>query len=312
MQNVQVSVIIVVYNAERYIKQTVESILMQKTTFPFEIIVGDDASTDHTSQVLQQYMDLENVEIIIREKNIGACANYWDCIKKSKGKYIAGVDGDDFWTDEHVLQKEWEFLKKCPQYLAVGHHRIRVDEDNNYLGDETDVTLEDYVVTMRDVMRDKKGYSCSTLYFSRESLIDSSLGTEDLLKLDRNQGDKVINHIILSQGNIFILKDICSAHRVYLKNQGSNFNSLFSEYQKFLSRVNIDLGLEKYFQGRYSYTMKIARDTVGYIFYCFRFHEKLPLKKMYRLMGFKRLFVSMLYFPIYAVQRVMKKLLNKN
>ncbi len=308
MQNIEVSVIITSYNVEQYIKQAVDSVLMQKTTFPFEVIIGDDVSSDRTAQILEEYKDLDNVQIIIREKNIGGCANALECLKKSKGKFITGLDGDDFWTDENKLQKQWEFLKKFSQYLAIGHHRYLVDEDNNYLENENIGTIKGYPVTMSDILSGRKCYSFSTLLYRRESVMEPSLKVDMLLKLDRNQADNVLSHLILSQGDIYILEDVCSVYRKFLRRKGNNFNSIFSSYQMFRSRINIDIGLERYFNGKYDYTVRIMKDTVGYIFHCMRHCEKLQLNEMRQLMGIKRLLFSMIYFPVYAVRTTINKI----
>ena len=98
MNNPKVSVCIVTYKQEKYIKQCVESILNQDVDFPFEVIVGDDCSTDKTLEILKS-ISIENTNLFIieRKKNIGGSANYIDTHKRSKGVYTCHCDGDDYW-----------------------------------------------------------------------------------------------------------------------------------------------------------------------------------------------------------------------
>ena len=96
-----VSVIVVTYNHEKYIAKALDSILKQKTKFLFEILVGDDASTDSTTQIVLDYQKKypSIVRVVLHDKNVGAARNSYDTMKLSRGKYLASCEGDDFWTD---------------------------------------------------------------------------------------------------------------------------------------------------------------------------------------------------------------------
>src|SRR5690625_6581084 len=97
-----VSVIVVTYNHDAYISQALESILMQKTSFSYEIIIGNDASKDKTPQILLDYKKKFPDIIVLQdnEMNLGVLGNVLNLINKVKGKYFAILDGDDFWTYE--------------------------------------------------------------------------------------------------------------------------------------------------------------------------------------------------------------------
>jgi glycosyltransferase involved in cell wall biosynthesis len=114
-----VSVAIHTYNHKNFITQTIESVLMQQTDFAIEIIVGDDASTDGTSEILNdfatQYPD--KVRVYIHPNNLGPKGfegknNFLFVLEKCNGKYIALLDGDDYWIDPLKLQKQVDFLEK--------------------------------------------------------------------------------------------------------------------------------------------------------------------------------------------------------
>lgn len=96
-----VSVAIVTYNHEPFIAQAIEGVLMQNVTFPIELIIGEDCSTDNTYEIVLDYQRKfpDVVRIITSEHNVGMSANGARILKACNGKYIALCDGDDYWTN---------------------------------------------------------------------------------------------------------------------------------------------------------------------------------------------------------------------
>lgn len=117
----KVSVIVLTYNQESTIKRTLESILMQKCNFKFEIIIGDDASTDGTTNICQEYQNKypDIINLIHNNHNKGVVKNYYDCILSCKGEYIADCAGDDYWITNTKLQKQYDILEKEPSISLV-------------------------------------------------------------------------------------------------------------------------------------------------------------------------------------------------
>ncbi len=109
-----VSVCMTTYNHEKYISQAIESVLCQRTTFSFEVVIGEDCSTDNTLAICRQYeaQHPDIVRIIASESNIGMHANYRRTIEACRGKYVAMCDGDDWFSDENKLQLQVEILEK--------------------------------------------------------------------------------------------------------------------------------------------------------------------------------------------------------
>lgn len=116
-----VSVKTITYNHEKFIAQCIEGIMMQKTNFSFEYIIGEDCSTDGTMKIVQEYAKKypDVIRIITDEKNVGAIENDNRTDDACKGKYVAFCEGDDFWTDPHKLQKQIDFLEENKQYGMV-------------------------------------------------------------------------------------------------------------------------------------------------------------------------------------------------
>jgi len=132
MENkIKVSVCCLAYNQNWCIQEALDSVLMQQTTFDFELLVSDDASTDGTKEIIFDYAR-EYPEIIMpvfhSENQLKKTGRYpiVDLYKRAFGKYIAICDGDDYWTDPHKLQKQVDFMDSHPEYSLCFH-------DYNYL-----------------------------------------------------------------------------------------------------------------------------------------------------------------------------------
>lgn len=116
-----VSVFMLVYNQEQYIKQTLDSILGQQTNFAFNLVIGEDCSTDNTLSILKDYQARypKKIKIISSDQNVGLIANFVRTIKACDGKYIAICDGDDYWIDDNKLQKQVDFLETHSGFSIV-------------------------------------------------------------------------------------------------------------------------------------------------------------------------------------------------
>ncbi len=115
MNDVLVSICCITYNHEKYLRDALESFLMQKTDFVYEIIIRDDASTDNTANIIREYeQKYPNIVKPIYEKENGYKKGIEPIsvtLKKAKGKYIALCEGDDYWIDEQKLQKQVEYME---------------------------------------------------------------------------------------------------------------------------------------------------------------------------------------------------------
>lgn len=128
-----VSVHMLTYNHEPYIAKAIESVLMQKASFEYELVIGDDCSTDGTSEIVKAYRD--KYPAIIRlhsqEKNLGLYANQEIVRRACRGKYIAWLEGDDFWTCPEKLQKQVSLLESHPEYSCCFHWTQWVEPDSS-------------------------------------------------------------------------------------------------------------------------------------------------------------------------------------
>ncbi len=116
-----VSILLLTYNHKKYISQAIESVLNQKTNFEFEILIGDDCSTDGTCEIVDDYQKKhpDFIKTIRSGENVGALKNEKRLMEAAEGKYLAFLEGDDYWTDSLKLQKQIEFLEANPDYGLV-------------------------------------------------------------------------------------------------------------------------------------------------------------------------------------------------
>ncbi|MCC5929250.1 MAG: glycosyltransferase [Cyclobacteriaceae bacterium] len=161
----KVNIIMLVYNHESYLDESIRCVINQKTNFPFQLIIGDDASKDNSQQIIKNFhKNHPNIICpILRINNIGANYNFIDCLEKASGEYIAICEGDDYWTDPLKLQKQIDFLDQNPDYVLcytdIQHYH---EKDNTFIDliqkDVDTVSLKDlfnknYVTTLTAVFR---------------------------------------------------------------------------------------------------------------------------------------------------------------
>ena len=109
------------YNQEEYIAQAIEGVLMQKTSYSYQLVIGEDCSSDRTREICQEYAAAHpgKIKLLLNEENIGLGANYVKTYAECTGKYTAICDGDDYWTDPLKLQKQVDFMESNPDYDII-------------------------------------------------------------------------------------------------------------------------------------------------------------------------------------------------
>ncbi len=150
-----VSVRIMAYQNAPYIRQCIDSVLMQQTDFPFEICIGEDGSTDGTREICleyqQKYPDI--VRVFLWDRSLPehkalptARYNFINTIKKCRGKYIALLDGDDYWTEKYKLQKQVDILENNLDISVCHHwHRYSLIQNTNFVEVEAPINNQGYL-----------------------------------------------------------------------------------------------------------------------------------------------------------------------
>ncbi|MBE9601652.1 glycosyltransferase [Pedobacter sp. MC2016-24] len=246
VREMRVSVCCITYNHHLYITQALDSFLMQETDFDYEIIVGDDGSTDGTREIIEGYCRKYpgRIQLISHNPNIGAINNQVDILKRASGRYIAMCDGDDFWTDKTKLQKQAEFLDGHADYVLCCHHTRVIDDNDNTVYEKKDpVSLEfDY----KDVLLGKREETriCSLMMRNIEAIMGvtkhhwyfETHGTDTLLKL----------YALASTGKkIYVMPEVMACYRLHTGGIWSMINPKLRK-TRMLSDFNLTIRNFKY------------------------------------------------------------------
>lgn len=212
------SVVVTTYNHEKYIEKCIDSILMQKTNFLFEIVVADDCSTDRTVQLVREKYG-DKVRMIAREKNVGTCRNIYDAYKTVDGKYIYDCSGDDYFPSDDVLQKHVDYLEAHEDVFSVASWLLFVDVQNN-ISKVIDMPYTTY--TLLDF---QKGVPIAFFLGAMRNEFKND-NVEYLCMGGRNSEDIQMVYYSLSKGKKAILQEPLYAY--CKRNNANNYNSTHS------------------------------------------------------------------------------------
>jgi glycosyltransferase involved in cell wall biosynthesis len=145
MDNPLLSVAVITYNQDRYIVQTLDSIINQEHSYPYEIIIGDDFSTDNTRQILTEYKQKypNTIKLILNEINLGLIKNYFNVISHCSGKYIMQCAGDDYWLPGKVISQITFMEEHSEIGMCYGKSKLfytKFDDFRGTFGNETITT----------------------------------------------------------------------------------------------------------------------------------------------------------------------------
>ena len=216
-ENILVSVIIISYNHERYIEQAVSSVLMQDTNFKYEILIGDDASTDRTPEILKklQQKNPGTIRLFLRRRNLGATKNAYELLMNAKGKYLATCEGDDYWISKDKLRVQVEFLEKNQSFIGCSHDYIAVDQNGSplkkqrlrWICNKTKYTFKDF----KGIMLPGQ----ATTIVRRNIYLDTSQDYSIFYKAHRQIGDRTTILLYAPKGDFYHFREKMSCYRRY-------------------------------------------------------------------------------------------------
>lgn len=237
MEQPILSIYMTTYNHEKYIAEALDSILMQQTDYPYEVLIGDDASPDGTAAVLRAYeakypgvfqVFYHPVNLVSQDKS-----NATFLRDRCRGKYVVALEGDDFWTDPHKIDTQIRFLESHPEYIAVAHRCMVVDENSRPTGEyypqcvDAEYTFDHYAA---DVM---PGQLATVMY--RNYMLDTRIDTS-VVRHRLSPTDRYIYFMLLSYGRIACLPEIMSAYRHVIRN-GQSYSATvrysFAKWEKW-------------------------------------------------------------------------------
>lgn len=281
----KLSVALVTYNHQNYIAKAIESVLFQKTSFEFEIVIGEDCSTDNTKNICAEYQAKypDKIRLLPSCYNKGLVNNLLNIINECKGEYIAVFEGDDYWIDEYKLQKQVDFLDNNPDCAFCYTNSYKFLDDNE---EQKEVMIKNSPPQKFDL---EYYLETSPLIVNMTKVFRKSAHPKTLPPFVYNylRLDFILHILHAEQGKIGYLNDITCCYRVHSKSiTRSNANVKTQKYG-LIAIYN----LEKYFNPRfknifsryklylyeeiafaYLYKKKYLKFT-NYLFYSFRFGE---------------------------------------
>ncbi len=230
-----VSVCIITYNHENYIAQAIEGALIQKTNFPFEIVIGEDCSTDGTREIVFDYAKKypNIIRVITSEKNVGMINNFIRTLNVCKGKYIALCEGDDYWIDPYKLQKQVDFLEANPDCSLCFHNAFKIYENSTKTPELFNDIFFSREVTINEIVN-KWIIPTASIVFKRDIL--------PLPAWSKNiySGDMTLALIAVSKGKLFCLNSVMSVYRINLA--GSSMTAMVASLKfDFVLKEHIKL-----------------------------------------------------------------------
>lgn len=242
----KINIILITYNQAQYIRQVLESILMQKTSCEVEIIVADDCSTDNTLDIIKEY-DMKSTftfTYLEKEHNVGYNKNYQQAFAACTGDYVAIMEGDDYWVKENHLQNHIDHLEQYQNASMSYNRHIRLFEDQSreeIFDWATDLDYE-FITTEQLALGNRIGnLSCCVFRGNHIQNLDPKLFEVEI-------ADWMLGMYMGQFGPLLYLKDVTSAYRIHDNGQWSKM----TEREQCLRVIELINEYDKYFDYKYT------------------------------------------------------------
>lgn len=256
-----ISVCIPTYQQHDYIRECIEGALMQQTSFPFEIVIGDDGSVDGTTEICMEYAEKYPDKIRFYNRTRELCrvfdekghiekeqaGNWWWTLQDGRGTYIAICEGDDYWIDPLKLQKQVDFLEKHSEYV-LSHTSIKYYyQSQHFFISSKDIEINSKIqekgyILREDILSSYRIQTASVVY--RRNLLEKIQESDPFLYKSGYflMGDTPLWYGLLQKGKIHFLQEVTT---VYRKNNGSvtGHKNLKKYYRFILSMAELRLYL---------------------------------------------------------------------
>jgi glycosyltransferase involved in cell wall biosynthesis len=251
----KLSVALITYNQEQFIAQAIESALAQKVNFDYEIVIGEDCSTDGTRAIVADFARRHpgRIRPILRDQNVGGLRNIESTLDACRGQYVAILEGDDYWTCEDKLQKQVDFLDAHPDCAICCHCVLFLDEPSAEKPDPRSGVhprRPPGTYTLEDLLRDNFVVTCSTVL--RRELMVPLPAAFAALRL----GDWPRNALVARHGNIQLMDESMATYRLHPTSVWSSL-PLSRQFHEVILMLEL---LEKELGNRYT---KTIRETIA-------------------------------------------------
>jgi glycosyltransferase involved in cell wall biosynthesis len=282
----KVSVTILTYNQVAFIGKTIESALNQVTNFDYEILVGDDYSTDGAQEVILDYQKRfpDKVKAVLHNKNLGqnGLFNTIETLKLAKGMYIAPLDGDDYWTSPDKLQTQVDFMESHPDFSACFHNALITYQDG--LGShEINTPDQKPVIGMDDLIGEDEIWFMAT---SAVMFKNGLMHYPDWF-LKSTSGD-IPRYVILAKNGL--IGYVPGTMSVYRKNQaGASFKDHYRDSRFLRNRIMMYQGINQETENKYD---PLLRKNIA------RYYRMMLDARQYSKSYFRRAVLALYYLNL--------------
>ncbi|WP_310557101.1 glycosyltransferase [Flavobacterium sp.] len=243
-----VSVSMITYNHELYLKQAIASVLMQETDFEYELVIANDNSPDNSDEIIREFIKSDpnghKIKYLHRKENLGMMPNFIDLVKNCNGKYIAICEGDDYWTDKKKLQKQIDFLEKNKGYV-ICYHEVDIEKNNVIIADNLTYGNRK-TTTIKNLAKRNYIHTCSVVY--KNNLFDSFPEYFHSTPI----GDYFLHMLNARYGKLYCIKEKMAVYRVHENSYWSSKKETEQKeiWARFLKNImpNFDYKIQNYLQ----------------------------------------------------------------
>lgn len=233
-EEIAVSVAVITYNMQRYLPQLLDSILMQKVNFRYEIIVDDDHSPDDSRLILREYQRRYPDEVVLslRENNVGGSRNMYGVLRQCRGKYIAILEGDDWWDWDGKLQYQFDFMEAHPEYVGMYCNswcELSTTESIQKVRRNISEPMEfSYADFQNYHFFDRLPNSTDTAFFRNFFATAPEAELDVFYKAHKMVWDQSLALILYGRGNVYVDPKLVSHHRTIVEKGGTNYQSRYA------------------------------------------------------------------------------------
>lgn len=214
----KLSVLMITYNHEKYIAQALDSVLMQQTDFDFEIVLGEDCSTDNTRSIVLDYQRRypDKIKVLLSENNMGMTRNFIQTFNACTGEYVALLEGDDYWLSPLKLQKQVNVLDKHYDLSICFHNTNWIDDNSNII--RISNSKQKQMTDIYDII-DGWFIMTASIVFRKKFLINLP---EWFMHV--GNGDYALQLLLADNGKIFYIDELMSNYRKHACGASSRFH----------------------------------------------------------------------------------------
>ena len=280
----------ITYGHEKYIKEAIKGVFIQRTSFSVELIIANDCSPDHTDEVVHKFLKNTPSNITVKysrhDENKGMNENFLWALEQASGKYIALCEGDDYWTDPHKLQKQVDFLEANSEYV-IHSGKAQILKDNK-LGNTIGDPLSKKTYDIADFYTKNNLVTCTAMFRN----ISISLSNFEGLVF----GDWKLYTLLLSQksGNLAYVADVI--YSVYRIHEGGVMQKITRQHENAEAHIKQIESVNKDVNSKFT-----KQDTQIINSYCISIFDHQLQKSRYKeciAILFRNIFLVKYKFPL--------------